>query len=95
MLLRYIIFLCFFFFEFQSFGFSNDGIVIKDEFGIEQTRCSGFSCEPTVSGIMNGYSPFDQYNGSRIIPRIDHVDGSETECNGIFCERSDNSPFGF
>lgn len=67
---RYFILLIFLF---QSFGyFNNDTIVIKDSLGIEQTICFGFSCEPTMSGIVNGYSSFDRYNGSSIIPRIDH-----------------------
>ena len=93
---KYFILLVFLFFIYQSFGYFNDDtVVIKDSFGIEQTICSGFSCEPTMSGIINGYSSFDRYNGSSIMPRIDHIDGSETECIGMFCERKKNDLFGF
>ncbi len=64
-----------------------DTVVIKDEVGIEQTRCSGMSCKATISGILNGYSDFDTNWGSSIMPDIHHIDGSRTECIGMFCER--------
>ena len=71
----------------KSFGFSNT-VVIEDMFGNKMTECSGFSCDATVSGSLNGYSDFDSFNGSTIMPEIDHLDGSKTECLGMFCERS-------
>ena len=80
---------------FNAFGYY-DGIVIKDSFGIEKTRCSGNSCNPTISGVMDGYSSFDRYNGSSVMPTIEHNDGTKTECLGMFCERKkDSDSWGF
>ncbi|MDE0119140.1 MAG: hypothetical protein OXM55_03930 [Bdellovibrionales bacterium] len=79
-----------------AFGYS-DTVVIKDMFGNKLTECSGLLCRPTFQGQMEGFSRFDKNWGGALLPRIEHNDGTETECIGMFCERKkkDNYLYGF
>ena len=85
--MKYLIISIVFMFAMVAYGFYDD-VVIKDALtGSELTKCSGVSCEPTTSGILNGFSYGDSYNGLSVMPAINHIDGTKTECLGMFCER--------
>ena len=89
--MKYLMALGLIFASYEAFGL--DTVIIKDLFGNKLTECSGLSCNPTFQGQMEGFSMFDTNWGNSSLPRIEHIDGTETECIGVFCERKKKGQF--
>ena len=73
--------------SFNSYGFYSDTVVIEDMFGNKLTKCSGLNCKATFQGTLKGFSDSDINWGGSVLPQIDHLDGTQTECLGFSCER--------
>ena len=82
-----VIFAIFLLISFNSYGFYSDNVIIEDMFGNKLTECSGLNCSATFQGQLQGFTDFDTNWGGSILPKIDHLDGTQTECLGLFCER--------